>query len=46
MTCRDCIYYSKCIESSRMYVCTSFKNKEGGENDAKKFSKIELKPEA
>jgi hypothetical protein len=28
MTCRDCVYYAKCIESSRMYICTGFKKKE------------------
>jgi hypothetical protein len=46
MTCRDCIYYTKCMESLRMYVCTSFKKKEGEGNDAKKISKeLRLQPQ-
>jgi hypothetical protein len=31
MTCRDCVHYAKCIEGSRMYICTDFKKK-GGES--------------
>jgi hypothetical protein len=33
MTCRDCVHYAKCIESSRMYICTDFKKREVKEDE-------------
>lgn len=33
MTCNDCRKKNKCIESSRMYLCTEFSRKRGDKRE-------------